>query len=306
MNRIDRLFGILLLLQRQQVIRAEDIAHKFEVSPRTIYRDIAALSEMGVPVVSLLGEGYQLGEGYYLPPLIFTPAEASALFLGARMLALQAAGQLPRDAEMALNKLAQILPAPTRAQIEKLTQIIQFMLPEQRFNLEDPRLEVLLEAIHERRVIWLRYHSYSRDEISEREVEPHTLSYYNGSWYINGYCRLRQDRRGFRLERIESLKLLRQTFSPRQSHPDDAPQITVRVRFDAQIVRWVRERQHYSYQAEEPVAGSDDRIMLYRVHDTRELKSWLLGWGAVAEILEPAELRAAIRAEALKLAQRLT
>src|SRR5262245_45552183 len=114
MNRIDRLFAILLKLQGKSPITSLDLARSFEVSQRTVYRDIAALSEMGVPVVALPGEGYTLMEGFYLPPLVFTPSEATALFLGARMLALEAAGCLPADAEQALTKIAHILPDKTR------------------------------------------------------------------------------------------------------------------------------------------------------------------------------------------------
>ncbi|MCI0352964.1 MAG: HTH domain-containing protein, partial [Acidobacteriales bacterium] len=143
MNRIDRLFAILLKLQSHSPITSHDLARSFEVSQRTIYRDIAALSEMGVPIVALPGEGYALMEGFYLPPLVFTPAEATALFLGARMLALQADGELPKDAEQALTKIANILPDKTHQHVEQLTRIIQFGLPQNRFNLDDPRLLAL-------------------------------------------------------------------------------------------------------------------------------------------------------------------
>ena len=98
MNRIDRLFAITLLLQARGRLRAKDLAVWFEVSERTIYRDIAALSESGVPVVSLPGEGYELMEGFFLPPLLFTSVEASALLLGAQMLTSHATGRLPASA----------------------------------------------------------------------------------------------------------------------------------------------------------------------------------------------------------------
>lgn len=92
MNRIDRLFGILLQLQSKKRVHSKEMATAFEVSERTIFRDIAALIEMGVPIITEWGEGYELMEGFYLPPLIFTPDEASSLFLGARILSRQAAG----------------------------------------------------------------------------------------------------------------------------------------------------------------------------------------------------------------------
>jgi predicted DNA-binding transcriptional regulator YafY len=306
MNRIDRLFAILLLLQRRKLVRAEDLARTFEISVRTVYRDMAALSEVGVPLVTLPARGYQLMEGYYLPPLVFSPAEASALFLGARMLALQAAGQLPHDAETALDKLAHALPDSSRQQVEELTRLIQFVVPQERFNLDDPRLKKLQQAIREQHVIHIRYHSYSRDEMTSRNVEPLELSYSNGSWYVSGYCRLRQGIRGFRLERIETLELLPETFTAHIPEDTVAPVVMVRIRFDANVLRWVRERQHYGLASEEAVADSADCIMVYRLHTTQELKSWLLGWGAAAEVLSPPAFRDEMRTEAQKLVERLT
>ena len=94
MNRVDRLFGILLQLQQRRRVRAQDLAARFEVSERTIYRDMTALCEVGVPITALPGEGYELMEGYYLRPLVFTPEEAGALSLAAQMFLSQASGRV--------------------------------------------------------------------------------------------------------------------------------------------------------------------------------------------------------------------
>ncbi len=94
MNRIDRLFGILLQLQHRRRVRAQDLAAIFEVSERTIYRGMTALSEVGVPIVALPGERYELMEGYHLRPLVFTSDEAGALSLAAQMFLSQASGKL--------------------------------------------------------------------------------------------------------------------------------------------------------------------------------------------------------------------
>jgi len=304
MNRIDRLFAILLKLQGKQQIRAEDLAHHFAVSKRTIYRDVAALNEMGVPIISLPGEGYEMMEGYYLPPLIFTPAEASALFLGAQMLIGQAAGQLPIVADHALSKLAAILPPNTKAHVDQLTGLIQFILPPDRFDLDDARLMTLQRAIVERRVVHLKYHSYSQNEATERDIEPQNLTYSNGVWYVNGYCRLRHEPRSFRLDRIDALKLKAERFTERAHAPAAPEPVDVRVRFDQPIVRWVREHQHYAVQQEDVVP--DGVIMTYRVHRLSELVPWLLGWGAQAEVLSPPELRAEIRQIAQRVVELLT
>jgi predicted DNA-binding transcriptional regulator YafY len=306
MNRIDRLFAITLLLQSKRRVRAQDLARRFEVSERTIYRDMLALSESGVPVVSLPGEGYELAEGFYLPPLLFTPQEARALFLGTQMLITHTTGRLPTDAESALAKIAGILPKDLRVDMGRLTQIIGFVAPAARFDLDEPKLATLQTAIQEQRVVWMRYHSFNKNEVTEREVEPHALSYYSGAWYLEGYCRLRRDVRGFRLDRMDGLQVLNDTFKPHPTSRLEAGTLTARIRFTPASARWVRERQHYAFVRETPDPDEGGVIMEYRVKTLDELKAWLLAWGAAAEPLEPPELRSLIRAEILQLAKFLT
>lgn len=306
MNRIDRLFAILLTLQDESRVRAQDLAAKFEVSKRTIYRDITALSEMGVPIVSLPGEGYELIEGYYLPPLIFTDNEAIALFLGARLLIQQAAGALTSNAEDALSKISVALPKTTRQRVESLTNIIGFIAPQERFNLDEPKLMTLQQAIQSQRVINIRYHSYNRNETTEREVEPYQLYYSEGVWYVRGYCRLRQGMRSFRLSRIENLSLRPDTFVKQTPQEPSIEMVTVQIRFAAEARRWVQERQHYAFQAEEILPDNQGWVMSYRLSSPAEIIPWLLSWGAAAEVVAPPELREKIRQEAVKLANMLT
>jgi predicted DNA-binding transcriptional regulator YafY len=306
MNRIDRLFGILLLLQRKRRLRAEDLARTYEVSERTIYRDMLALNETGVPIVSLPGVGYELAEGYYLPPLLFSPDESSALFLSARMLKAHATGRLGEVAERALAKIAVVLPSSLRQEAERLADTIDFVMPPARFDFDDPRLMKLQQAIRERQVVRLVYHSYNRDETTEREIQPHYLTYSNGVWYVNGYCRLRKDLRAFRFDRIERMAVLPEIFEPRLHQAAVRDTIAARVRFEMDAARWVRERQHYAFQSEAPEPDGQGTIMCYRVHRIAELLPWLLSWGAAAQPLDPPELRDAIRAEVTKVLNFLT
>lgn len=307
MNRIDRLFAITVLLQSKARLRAQDLADKFEVSKRTIYRDLAALSEMGIPLIALPGEGYELMTGFFLPPLVFTPTEAQALFLGAQMLRQQAGGHWPSTAADALAKIAVVLPEATRLEAERLTEIIHFIWPKANFDLDAPWLVALQQAILARRVVRLRYHSRSRSETTERELEPHQLFYSNGIWYVEGYCRLRQDIRAFRLDRVDDLSLLADHFLPRPAeHPRPHPSVEVRVRFASSMERWVRERQHYAFVQEDVSDKPDSLVMCYRVDTMTELVPWLLSWGSAAEVLSPPELRRHLRSEAEKLLNMLT
>lgn len=300
MNRIDRLLGYILLFQKHGRLRAEDLAAAFEISRRTVYRDIHALSELGVPVVTWPGQGYTLMEGYFLPPLLFTPDEAAALVLGATLLAQQARGQWPGRAARATAKVTAILPAETRQRVDRLLEIIEFYLPHQTFDLEEPRLTALQRAIHERRAVRLSYTSYGGAAPTERVIEPERLTYGEGQWYITGFCRLRDAERSFRLERIDSLLVLDERFTPRPSQPEPSPLVEARVRFVPSVRRWVREQQHYGF-----VHESGDE-MIYRVQEMGELGRWLLGWGRAVEAISPAALRHLVRDEAQQLVERLT
>lgn len=307
MNRLDRLFAITTHLQRRSRVRADDLARAFEVSKRTIYRDIAALSEAGVPVVAEPGQGYRLAEGFFLPPLVLTAGEATALIVGARLLASRTSGRTPGDAEHAIAKIAAVLPAPARGEVERTTSAVQFprpVSPDVPFDLDDPRLATVRRAIAERRLVALRYHGRGRAEATDRQVEPRAVACYDGVWYLSAHCRLRGGSRDFRLDRIEQLTVLSDTFSPRVDPPSDPAPIPVRVRFAMRVQRWVRERQHWSFSREE--MGPDGSVMVYEPDNLDAIGPWLLGWGTAAEVIAPRELRLRIREEALSLAEMLT
>lgn len=303
MNRIDRLFAITVVLQARRRVRAADLAALFEVSERTIYRDMEALNESGIPIISTPGAGYELDEQFYLPTVQLTTEEAKVLFLSAELLKSQAGGKLLGSVESALAKIAAALPDTTSAEAARLVEILRFYFQPGRLDLEDPRLLVFQQAIHEKRVAWIRYHSYNQNEITEREIEPDALHYNDGTWYVSGYCRLRREPRSFRLSRVDDARLLAETFLPRRMFSPPARKLEARVRFTAEIARWVRERQHYGFIAELP--EGEGVIMTYQVDDFRELRPWLLSWGAGAELLSPPEAREEIRLELKKLLERM-
>ncbi len=295
MNRVDRLFAILLALQLHGRVTAEALAARFEVSPRTIYRDLAALQQMGVPLVAISGVGYELLDTFRLAPVMLTPAEAAALFLGGRWLMAHAVGDVVRETQTALDKIGAALPPDVRAHVQQLATLIDVFPADHKLDFKAEHLLPLLTAIQQQRVVKIHYQSFMTDAETEREIEPRQITLADGAWYVSAFCRLRGDVRSFRLSRILQLQMQSATFSPRQVYAARQDEIVVRVRFAA-VLPHVIERQHYAYRYTDE-AG----VLVYAVHQLSEISGWLLGFGAQAEVLGPPELREWLLAEAQRL-----
>ena len=227
MNKTDRLLAIVLELQGKGKQRAEDLAETFETSKRTIYRDIQALGEAGVPLVSIPGRGYSLMKGYFLPPLSFTTDEATMLLLGSDFMAQNFDAQYRSAAQSASRKIAGVLPEKLRNDVDSLQQSIRFVSAGMRDGTpEATLLQQLRRAIIEHTTVRFHYHTrYASDgkgEENTRDADPYGLAYVRNTWNMLGYCHMRKDIRTFRLDRIEQLELLTKTF---QRPPDFKMQI---------------------------------------------------------------------------------
>lgn len=309
MNRIDRLLGILLEFQARGELRAEDLARRFEVSVRTVYRDVQALSEMGVPVVATPGTGYRLLEGYFLPPLRFTPAEAALLAIGGGLVRARIDPELQRAADSAIAKLRGVLPPEQQTAVDRWQQ--QLLFPVLGNEASEPLLARLRMAVQEHRVLRLQYQTRDRGTPEPREVEPMRLLHIGGSWHLVGWCRMRRGPRMFKLSRIDGCDVLGETYVPEARHEvgprgdDRAGYPEARVRFDASIERFVRERQPFPFLREE--RDEEGRaVFIYALRGRRELLAWLLGWGDAVEVLSPSELRAALVHQGRRIAARHT
>lgn len=303
MNRTDRLLAIVLELQSKGRQRAEDLAATFETSKRTIYRDIEALSEAGVPLLAVPGQGYELMEGYFLPPLSFTAAEASMLLLGSDFVAQNFDAEYQSAAQAGGRKIEGVLPEKLRAEVRKLQSNIRFVSQ----GIEDtPVLRELRRAAFEGKTVQFRYHArHSSSESSRgrvRRADPYGLVFYRGAWYMTAYCHLREEVRRFRLDRLNDLTVLSDTFvrpadfKLGQGPMEEDRTITVRVIFDPVITRWVKEsRYYYIEEQEETDLGL---LVKMQIRDERDVLNWLLGWGQHAHVLEPESLRQQLLEEA--------
>lgn len=299
MNRTDRLLAMTLELRSQRYTKADDLATQFEVSVRTIYRDIEALCEAGVPVVATPGYGYSLAEGYFLPPIMFTPDEAGMLLLGASFVEGQVDAPYQQAIETARKKIEKLLPESTQREVDYLQNSFRFMSRGGlRREMDEPHLALLRRGILEREVLHLTYHA-RHGEPGERDVEPHGLVNFDGIWMLMAYCRVRQDMRAFRLDRIDQLKptghrfTRRQDFTLRGEKPMDYGAEEVRVLLTEEAARWAREYRPMTFVCEE--AHPEGVVMVFRPRFFRELLSWILSLGPDARVLAPPHAQDMVR-----------
>jgi predicted DNA-binding transcriptional regulator YafY len=308
MNRTDRLVAMVMHLQGRRLVRAEEMAQRYEVSVRTVYRDMAALGEAGVPIAGEAGVGYSLVRGYHLPPVMLTADEVAALFVGGEMVKQFTDASLSAPMGAALDKLRAVLPRDRQEHVERLARQT-VVLGRPGNATPDPAAQPWLRPVQvgvvQRRVLRRVYRTGSRGDDTARDVEPLGVVFYGGAWYLVGWCRLRKDFRHFRIDRIQSLEVLGETFPARPDfslarHLDR--EVDQRDAVPARI--WLAKRaqqrartESYATLVEESTRDGGAEFSLYSF-SLEWLARWLLGFGADAEALAPAKLREFVRAEA--------
>ena len=200
MNRIDRLFGIATLLQSKKYVPAEKIAEKFKISIRTVYRDVKALCEQGIPVSFEQHKGYFIVQGYFLPPVSFTSEEASAILLMEGLVNSFADKSIKTHYSNLLNKVKAVMRSSQKEKLELLNSKIKLQLPACTIN-DFEYLSSLQESITSKTMVVLDYKN-NKEEVSKRQVEPIGLIFYAFSWHLIAWCHIRNDYRDFKVSRI--------------------------------------------------------------------------------------------------------
>lgn len=207
MNRIDRLFGILILLQSKKYTAADKIANHFKISVRTVYRDIKALIEQGVPIGFEQPKGYFIVQGYFLPPVSFTSEEANALLIMERLVSRFADKSIFNNYTTALNKVKAVLKHSQKEKFEILNDSIKFQLQHESINGEFEHLADLQNAISIRCILEIDYQN-TNGQCSKREIEPIGLIFYAFNWHLIAWCHLRNEYRDFRASRVLKTRCL--------------------------------------------------------------------------------------------------
>lgn len=312
MNRIDRLTGMILLLQSHRVITAEQIAAHYELSVRTVYRDLAALGEAGVPIVAEAGVGYSLMRGYHMPPVMFTEQEAAALFMSGEVTE-QVADDSLRDAlRSALLKVRSVLPRERHDGLTRLKQTMGVWLSRPRPEDAHRAVMPLQQAVLQRRCVRLRYNAGGRGEVTARTVEPLGMMYYAREWHLIAHCRLRGAVRDFRLDRMPGWEVLTETFTGHEDFSvkdflvdviNNHELTPVTLVFDPPAIERARREMVCAGVTEESLADGRLRVELL-AWSGEWLNGWVLSFGAQVEVLHPPEMRQQLRDTVRQIAKR--
>jgi predicted DNA-binding transcriptional regulator YafY len=301
MNRIDRLTAILIQLQTKRVVKAEEIADRFEISLRTVYRDVKALMEAGVPIGSEAGKGYFMVDGYHLPPVMFNQEEASAMLTAGKLIEKMADVSIRKAYESALLKIKAVLNDSEKDHLENLDASVQvWRLPDQPTEFPNEFMTEIQKALSKKNVLCLEYFSGNTQEHTKREIEPIGIVHYSGGWHLIAWCRLRNGYRDFRLDQIQKLENKGVTFDSRnlltlkeyfqslmQAHREMEK---VTVCFEKSMAKYVRNsRYYYGFVSEEDLG--DKVRMTFLVPSLRMICRWLLMYGTAVELESPDKLK---------------
>lgn len=213
MNRTDRLMGLVAHLQSKKYQTAEQLAEHFGLSVRTVYRDLRAMNEIGVPVGFEAGRGYFIVGGYFLPPVSLTAEEANALALTEPLVLRFADKEVARHVGTALAKIKMAIGGQQRENFENIQSKTAHFVPEEYAHMlpTNNYLTVIQNSIVQKTILRIAY-ANAQDEVSSREVEPIGLTFYSLNWHLIAWCHLRNEYRDFRTSRIQRLSASLQPF----------------------------------------------------------------------------------------------
>jgi predicted DNA-binding transcriptional regulator YafY len=299
MNRIDRVSAILIHLQTKKFVTAEEIAKRFEISKRTIYRDLKALEEAGVPLGAEPGKGYYLVDGYHLPPVMFTHEEASSMLMAEKMVEKLTDRSVAGHFQSAMMKIRSVLPDKEKQYISDLNANIEVL-----YNLksEHPNnyMSDIQYALAHKYTLTIDYKSiYKNEQTLNRTIEPIGICFYSLSWHLIGYCRMRCQYRDFRVDRITRLVINAETFVPRRSLSlkeyffelsQTAELNEVVICFDKQIADQLQAVKYY-YGFVDERQTEECTEMTFFSNDLNYFARWLLMFADVVEVKSPPSLK---------------
>jgi predicted DNA-binding transcriptional regulator YafY len=306
LRRIDRITAVLIQLQSKKIVTAKEIAQHFNISLRTVYRDIRTLEEAGIPIGAEAGKGYYLVDGYLLPPVMFTPNEVGALITAAKVMHGFGDQSYLKDLDSAMYKIKSILKYDDKNYIQELENGV-YCAAGQENSLVDNVISSIQMAICNKKILSIQYLAAGRQEPENRMIEPVSLGFYENNWYLIAFCRLRNEYRNFRVDRIKKIYLEDKDFC--QKHCDSMEYILKQMLSYKQlhkVVLRISKGETYNYiknkyflgYIEETDLGTNMELKLQT--DSlevlgRQLMDYMSDIDTDIEIIEPEQLKCIIR-----------
>ena len=301
MNHIERLNAILIHLQSKRIVKASEIAERFEISLRTVYRDIRALEESGVPIGAEAGVGYFLMDNYKLPPVMFTKEEASALLFGEKLVEKMSDDGMKAEFCSALFKIKAILNPEEKDRLEKLySQISVLNYTSSNVNFNRLFLSEIQQALVSKQVLEIDYQAGYGAPATKRLVEPIGLCNYSRRWHLFAWCRLRSEYRDFRLDRIQDLRVSTENFKGKQHISMDefirklnviSDKANISLIMKTDRIKLINESKYwYGFTEEEKVDDQTSRLR-FANNELRGFATWIISSGSYAQVEEPPELK---------------
>ena len=297
--KVDRLVSIIMILLDKKRIGAQELADMFEVSPRTIYRDIDAINMAGIPVrgASGVGGGFEIMPEYKIDKKVFSTDDLSALLMG-----LSSLSNIVRGDELvhALAKVKSFIPADRAKDIElKANQIWIDLSPWTGNSNIQPYLEMIKGVLQEKKLLSFEYIAHHGKKPT-RTVEPYQLVLKSSQWYLQGYCHKRNDFRLFRLSRMSNLQMKEDTFELRDYEKPtldfedllETMQTKIKIRIHKSVMDRVLD--FCSYEDFSP-DGDEYYIVRFPFIENEYHYDILLGFGNKCECLEPLHIRAEMK-----------
>lgn len=299
LKRFDRIVSIFIQLQSKRIVKAQELADRFEVSLRTIYRDIRTLEQAGIPIYGEAGIGYSLVEGYQLRPSGLSTDEAISLVAADKLMQKFTDKTIQQHFSAAMFKLKALLKTSEKEWVSSIESHVIMQPLQIKFNEQVPHaLATLFESIARKTQVTLLYRSLSANAPTERAIEAVGVFHQDNFWYVIGYCHLRNDYRQFRTDRIERIQQTDVSFDYNHQPLDFYLQIKERkattkillsVENDiASYLKW--ERVYHGFLYEEKDSGTSV-FMAFESSNLTGFARWFLMFSDKAIIIEPEELK---------------
>ncbi|SDQ72589.1 Predicted DNA-binding transcriptional regulator YafY, contains an HTH and WYL domains [Chryseobacterium soldanellicola] len=307
LKKLDRVTAILTQLQSKPIVRAQDLAQKFEVSVRTIYRDVKTLENAGIPIVGEAGSGYSLMDGYKLPPVMFTKEEVLSFITAEKLMQKFLHQSLGNHYQTAMEKVRSVLKYSDRNLIQNIeNQIDIFNYQPKTEDTIKNIIPTILESIAEKRQLIMEYKTVD-SKISTRTIEVVGVFFEFNYWYIMAYCILRNDFRQFRVDRILQISKTQNPFLQEYGQINDyrknsnGNKTKVRLLVDKKIINHLVNSKKY-YGLTEEIETENGIEMTFETEWIDEgFPRWLITFADFAKVLEPESLTVKLKDLLIKI-----